>query len=64
MEKMSIENLIKVNKMFNAAPQVLVNKKEDCVILTFMDEDGEIDATVLTYTEFDLVRNNSFINLD
>lgn len=56
MINMSVENLIKVNQMFNEAKGIQITKHEDVVIIEFIDEIGEVDATVLTYREYELVR--------
>lgn len=65
MIQMSINNLIEVNKIYNEAQYVRVNKRDDnCVILTFLDKEGEFDATVLTSNELDLVRQGYYLEIE
>ncbi|MBS3678935.1 hypothetical protein KGF86_01785 [Ornithinibacillus massiliensis] len=64
MEKMSIKNLIEVNKMYKSAVDVKVLICNDYIIIRFYDELGfEDDATVLTFEEYELVKKDYYINL-
>lgn len=65
MEEMSMQNLIEVNKMYKSAASIREKIKNDCVIITFYDRLGyEDDATVLTFEEYELVKNDYYIHLN
>ncbi|KUP08451.1 hypothetical protein Q75_02845 [Bacillus coahuilensis p1.1.43] len=61
MRNLSIEKLIEINKLFNNASGFHVIKHEGVVIVTFYDHEGELDSTVLTPREYELVRIDFYI---
>ncbi|MYL54201.1 hypothetical protein GLW08_12725 [Pontibacillus yanchengensis] len=63
MEKMSYENLKRINLLFVQQGGLHIIKNENNVILYFFDNQGnEVDSTVLTWKEFEQIKQNKYIN--
>ncbi|SES88670.1 hypothetical protein SAMN05421676_10222 [Salinibacillus kushneri] len=60
MVKMSVENLIKINLLYNDATVLQIHKYNDFVVISFFDALGEVDSTVLTQREYELLRMNFY----
>lgn len=63
MKNLSVEKLIEINNLFNEAMGLHVIKKDDLVIVTFYDQDGDLDSTVLTKREFELIRRDFYTEI-
>ncbi|SDO03240.1 hypothetical protein SAMN05518871_109153 [Psychrobacillus sp. OK028] len=60
MVQMSNEYLIQLNKIFKTS-KTLVKDNGNSIILTYLDEEGELDTTVVTPEEFDLIKQDYYL---